>query len=153
MAHFSADGEQVILASQRKSFHVYDMIKGDITRIPGIRGNLKYFLMSSHLSVPGVSWWINCTYMLLICVPNDKIQPTMFWIFQKMKEHFLLVFSKAKISTKANLNWILFPFRQRSREIFWQVSCFTRWKASHICRHWWIFNSSFKQGLYFSKKS
>lgn len=45
MAHFSADGEQVILASQRKSFHVYDMIKGDITRIPGIRGRdqEKYF--------------------------------------------------------------------------------------------------------------
>lgn len=39
-AHFSTDGEQVILASQRKSFYVYDMIKGDVIKIPQIRGKI-----------------------------------------------------------------------------------------------------------------
>lgn len=37
-AHFSSDGEQVILASQRRSFYVYDMIKGEVIKIPEIRG-------------------------------------------------------------------------------------------------------------------
>ena len=37
-AHFSADGEQVIMASRRPFFYVYDMIKGEVTRIPGVRG-------------------------------------------------------------------------------------------------------------------
>ena len=37
-AHFSRDGEEVIMAGQRKSFFVYDMVGGKITRIHGIRG-------------------------------------------------------------------------------------------------------------------
>ena len=37
-AHFSADGEQVIMASMRPFFQVYDMIKGEVIKIPGIRG-------------------------------------------------------------------------------------------------------------------
>lgn len=37
-AHFTADGEQVILASQRRSLYVYDMIKGSVIKIPRIRG-------------------------------------------------------------------------------------------------------------------
>jgi len=40
-AHFSTDGEQVILASQNRSFYVYDMIKGDVIKIPQIRGKHK----------------------------------------------------------------------------------------------------------------
>ena len=40
-AHFSTDGEQVILASQKRSFYVYDMMKGDVIKIPQIRGKHK----------------------------------------------------------------------------------------------------------------
>ncbi|XP_048589194.1 U3 small nucleolar RNA-associated protein 18 homolog isoform X2 [Nematostella vectensis] len=49
-AHFTCDGEQVIMSSRRKYFYVYDMIKGQVTRIPGIRGrherNLEKFKVS-----------------------------------------------------------------------------------------------------------
>ena len=37
-AHFSRDGEEVILAGQRKNFFVYNMMAGKITQIHGIRG-------------------------------------------------------------------------------------------------------------------
>ena len=37
-AHFIENGEQVILASQRKHFYCYDMVAGSVTRIPEIRG-------------------------------------------------------------------------------------------------------------------
>lgn len=37
-AHFTRDGTEVVIAGQRKSFFVYDMVAGKITRVPGIRG-------------------------------------------------------------------------------------------------------------------
>ncbi|XP_064404926.1 U3 small nucleolar RNA-associated protein 18 homolog isoform X2 [Halichondria panicea] len=37
-AHFTKDGREVVIAGQRKSFFVYDMVAGKITHIPGIRG-------------------------------------------------------------------------------------------------------------------
>ena len=37
-AHFSLDGEEVIMAGQRKNFFVYNMLAGKITQIHGIRG-------------------------------------------------------------------------------------------------------------------
>jgi U3 small nucleolar RNA-associated protein 18 len=37
-AHFIENGEQVILASQRRHFYCYDMVAGNVTRIPEIRG-------------------------------------------------------------------------------------------------------------------
>lgn len=39
-AHFTPDGREVILAGHKKSFHVYDMMAGKITRIYNIRGEL-----------------------------------------------------------------------------------------------------------------
>ena len=48
-AHFTADGEQVILASQRRSLYVYDMIKGSVIKIPRIRGIL--FLLWYIISI------------------------------------------------------------------------------------------------------
>ncbi|KAL9971505.1 hypothetical protein ACROYT_G017676 [Oculina patagonica] len=52
-AHFSTDGEQVILASQRKSFYVYDMIKGDVIKIPQIRGREESSFDKFHVSPDG----------------------------------------------------------------------------------------------------
>ncbi len=40
-AHFSRDGEEVILAGQRKNFFVYNMVAGKITQIHGIRGKTR----------------------------------------------------------------------------------------------------------------
>ena len=37
-AHFIENGEQVILASRRRHFYCYDMLAGNVTRIPEIRG-------------------------------------------------------------------------------------------------------------------
>ena len=37
-AHFTSDGAEVVMAGERKSFYVYDMIAGKITRVYGIRG-------------------------------------------------------------------------------------------------------------------
>ena len=37
-AHFTQDGTEIVMAGQRKSYHVYDMIAGKITRVCGIRG-------------------------------------------------------------------------------------------------------------------
>ena len=37
-AHFTADGQEIIMAGKRKSFFVYDMMAGKITQIHGIRG-------------------------------------------------------------------------------------------------------------------
>ena len=47
-AHFIENGEQVILASQRRHFYCYDMVAGNVTRIPEIRGMyiLKHFMIS-----------------------------------------------------------------------------------------------------------
>ncbi len=42
-AHFTRDGTEVVIAGQRKSFFVYDMMAGKITHIPGIRGNEKLY--------------------------------------------------------------------------------------------------------------
>lgn len=38
-AHFTRDGEEVVMAGQRKNFFVYNMVAGKITQIHGIRGN------------------------------------------------------------------------------------------------------------------
>ncbi|CAI8037089.1 U3 small nucleolar RNA-associated protein 18 homolog [Geodia barretti] len=37
-AHFTGDGTEVVMSGERKSYYVYDMIAGKITRICGIRG-------------------------------------------------------------------------------------------------------------------
>ena len=37
-AHFTASGDEIIIAGQRKCFYVYDMVAGKVTRIHGIRG-------------------------------------------------------------------------------------------------------------------
>ncbi|XP_031562119.1 U3 small nucleolar RNA-associated protein 18 homolog isoform X2 [Actinia tenebrosa] len=67
-AHFSTDGQQVIMTSRRKYFYVYDMIKGKVIRIPHIRGrcekNLEKFQVSpdgSHLVFLGDNG-----YMMLV---------------------------------------------------------------------------------------
>ncbi|XP_015758029.1 PREDICTED: U3 small nucleolar RNA-associated protein 18 homolog [Acropora digitifera] len=52
-AHFSADGEQVVLASRRRHFYVYDMMKGDITKIPGIKGRDEWFFDRFKISPDG----------------------------------------------------------------------------------------------------
>lgn len=52
-AHFSADGEQVVLASQRRSFHVYDMIKGEVIKIPEIRGREERYFDKFYVSPDG----------------------------------------------------------------------------------------------------
>lgn len=52
-AHFSSDGEQVILASQRRSFYVYDMIKGEVIKIPEIRGREERYFDKFHVSPDG----------------------------------------------------------------------------------------------------
>lgn len=52
-AHFSTDGEQVILASQKRFFYVYDMIKGDVIRIPEIRGREEKYFDKFHVSPDG----------------------------------------------------------------------------------------------------
>ena len=40
-AHFTADGREVVMAGHRRSFFVYDMVAGKITRVKGIRGEPK----------------------------------------------------------------------------------------------------------------
>lgn len=42
-AHFTADGQEIIMAGKRKSFFVYDMMAGKITQIHGIRGREERF--------------------------------------------------------------------------------------------------------------
>eukprot|EP00731_Ephydatia_muelleri_P030782 Em0022g296a len=42
-AHFTPDGREVVLAGHKKSFHVYDMMAGKITRIYNIRGRREQF--------------------------------------------------------------------------------------------------------------
>jgi U3 small nucleolar RNA-associated protein 18 len=37
-AHFTRDGTEIVMAGERKSYYVYDMIAGKITRVNGIRG-------------------------------------------------------------------------------------------------------------------
>lgn len=37
-AHFTPDGREVVMAGHKKSFHVYDMMAGKVTRIYNIRG-------------------------------------------------------------------------------------------------------------------
>ena len=41
-AHFTSDGTEVVMSGERKSYYVYDMIAGKITRICGIRGIYKF---------------------------------------------------------------------------------------------------------------
>lgn len=52
-AHFSTDGEQVILASQKRAFYVYDMVKGDVIKIPQIRGREERYFDKFHVSPDG----------------------------------------------------------------------------------------------------
>ena len=52
-AHFSTNGEQVILASQRRLFYVYDMIKGEVIKIPQIRGIIS---VCATISVLILAW-------------------------------------------------------------------------------------------------
>lgn len=52
-AHFTADGEQVVLASERRFFYVYDLIKGDITKIPYIKGRGEKHFDKFHVSPDG----------------------------------------------------------------------------------------------------
>jgi U3 small nucleolar RNA-associated protein 18 len=37
-AHFTVDGTEVVMSGERKSYYIYDMVAGKITRICGIRG-------------------------------------------------------------------------------------------------------------------
>ena len=37
-AHFTRDGTEVVMAGERKSYYVYDMMAGKVTRVYGIRG-------------------------------------------------------------------------------------------------------------------
>lgn len=46
-AHFTQDGREVVMATRRKKFFVYDMVAGKVTPIHGIRG-------ISHLEVTTV---------------------------------------------------------------------------------------------------
>ena len=39
-AHFSADGEEVILGSRHKGFHYYDMMAGRMISVPPIKGQI-----------------------------------------------------------------------------------------------------------------
>ena len=54
-AHFTRDGTEVVMAGERKSYYVYDMMAGKITRVYGIRGistclwNQSLFLPPSFL--------------------------------------------------------------------------------------------------------
>lgn len=67
-AHFSADGEQVVLASRRRHFYVYDMMKGDITKIPGIKGRDEWFFDRFKISPDGkiLVFLGNNGYLLLL---------------------------------------------------------------------------------------
>ena len=47
-AHFTADGREVVMAGHRRSFFVYDMVAGKITRVKGIRGGQKMKLLGSY---------------------------------------------------------------------------------------------------------
>ena len=37
-AHFTGDGTEVVMCGERKSYYIYDMMAGKISRICGIRG-------------------------------------------------------------------------------------------------------------------
>ena len=39
-AHFSTNGEEVILGSRHKTFQYYDMIAGKIVRVPKMKGTV-----------------------------------------------------------------------------------------------------------------
>ena len=39
-AHFIKSGEQVVLAAHRKYFYCYDMVAGNVNRVPEIRGTI-----------------------------------------------------------------------------------------------------------------
>jgi len=65
-AHFTPTGNKVICSGRRKFFYVYDMIGGDVTRIPGIRGrdekSLENFTVSPDgelLAFMGDSGYVN----------------------------------------------------------------------------------------------
>ena len=37
-AHFTADGEQVVMGSKHSAFYYYDMIAGKVVKVPKIKG-------------------------------------------------------------------------------------------------------------------
>ena len=37
-AHFTRDGTEIVMAGERKTYYMYDMIAGKVTRVHGIRG-------------------------------------------------------------------------------------------------------------------
>ena len=46
-AHFTPDGQQIILSSRRKYFYVFDVTAGQVTKVPNIKGktlNTFYFM-------------------------------------------------------------------------------------------------------------
>lgn len=45
-AHFTRDGTEVIMAGQKRSFFVYDMMAGKVTQIPGIRGGWYIYILT-----------------------------------------------------------------------------------------------------------
>lgn len=73
-AHFSADGEQVVLASQRRSFYVYDMIKGDVIKIPQIRGRKEEHFDKFHVSPDGKHLIFNGSNGYLILLSSKTKQ-------------------------------------------------------------------------------
>eukprot|EP00794_Sanderia_malayensis_P007312 gene7313-8130_t len=65
-AHFTTDGEEIILSSRRKYFHSFDLTTGEITKIPQIKGrnekSLEEFITSpdgSCIAFLGESGYIN----------------------------------------------------------------------------------------------
>lgn len=51
-AHFAADGNKILLSSRRKYYYEYDLVSGDVTKIPGIKGkpekSLEEFVLSPN---------------------------------------------------------------------------------------------------------
>lgn len=56
-AHFTRDGTEVVMAGERKSYYVYDMIAGKITRVYGIRGWFMWHAVSMGLEVGSLLVW------------------------------------------------------------------------------------------------
>ncbi|KAI8826861.1 WD40-repeat-containing domain protein [Fimicolochytrium jonesii] len=49
-AHFSPDGKEVVMTGKRKFFYSYDVEKGVVMRVPGIRGRDETSLAQSYIS-------------------------------------------------------------------------------------------------------
>eukprot|EP00112_Aurelia_sp_Birch-Aquarium-sp1_P006263 Seg1694.2 transcript_id=Seg1694.2/GoldUCD/mRNA.D3Y31 product="U3 small nucleolar RNA-associated protein 18" protein_id=Seg1694.2/GoldUCD/D3Y31 len=65
-AHFTPDGQQVILSSRRKYFYVFDITDGQVTKVPNIKGraekSMENFVISpdgSCIAFLGESGYIN----------------------------------------------------------------------------------------------